>query len=243
MQNIQIVLYEYQPTRSSAHPKRFLSGWKGYLHTDGYPGYHKLPPEITVIGCWVHMRRKFEEALKATPESARPQSLAPEAIRQLGQLFHLETRWKDTPTDERQKLRLRESKPLAEAFFAWLESLQVLPKSAMGTAIHYALGQRRWLMNFYLDGRCELSNNRAENSIRPFVMGRKNWLFCNSQKGAKASSVVYSIIETAKANGLKPFDYLQFLFETMPNTTTGSLDFLLPWGEAVPEFCRLPAKS
>ena len=240
-----IVLYEYQPTRSSVHPKRFLGGWKGYLHADGFSGYHDLPPETTVIGCWVHLRRKFDEAYKATPEKSRPESIAPEAIKRLGQLFNLEEQWKGLTPDERQELRLRESKPLAEAFFAWVESKshKILPKMPIGVAFHYALGQQPWLMNFYLDGRCELSNNRAENSIRPFVMGRKNWLFCNSQKGARASSVVYSIIETAKANGLKPFAYLRFLFETVPNTTTGNLDALLPWGEAVPEPCRMPLKQ
>lgn len=235
-----IVLYEYQATRSSAHPKRFLSGWKGFLHTDGYPGYHNLPPNITVIGCWVHMRRKFSDMLKSTQPSDSSQSSAQEAIKRIGALFHLESRWKDKTPEERYELRIKESKPLAEAFFAWLDTLRVIPKSAMGEAIHYALGQRKWLMNVYLDGRLELSNNRAENAIRPFVVGRKNWLFCNSQRGARASSVVYSIIETAKANGLKPFDYLQFLFETVPNTTTGSLDSLLPWGELVHKDCRAP---
>jgi hypothetical protein len=132
---------------------------------------------------------------------------------------------------------------LAEAFFAWLKTLHVLPKSAMGAAVRYALDQQPWLWNFYLDGRCEISNNRAENSIRPFVVGRKNWLFCNSQRGAKASSVVYSVIETAKANNLKPFEYLKFLLETVPNSTTGQLPAILPCGDAVPQYCRLPAKS
>jgi transposase len=235
-----IILFEYQATRSSTHPKRFLEGWSGYLHADGYSGYHNLPPGITVIGCWVHLRRKFTDAFKAAPEEARPMSRAPEAIERMGALFHLESHWKDFDAEERQKLRLEQSKPRAEAFFAWLETLNILPKSKMGEAVAYALGQRRWLMNFYLDGRLELSNNRAENSIRPFVIGRKNWLFCNTQRGAQASSIVYSIIETAKANGLKPFDYLKFLFETVPNTSTGNLGKLLPWGEAVPVPCRLP---
>jgi uncharacterized Fe-S cluster protein YjdI len=138
---------------------------------------------------------------------------------------------------------LEESKHLAEAFFAWLGTLRVLPKSAMGRAVAYALDQRPWLMNVYLDGRCELSNNRIENSVRPFALGRKNWLFCNTVNGAKASAIVYSIIETAKANGLKPFEYLEFLFETIPNVTTGALDSLLPWGDAVPERCRMPVKK
>ena len=239
-----IVLFEYQPTRSSSHPKRFLDGWEGYLHADGYSGYHNLPPGITVVGCWVHMRRKFEESLKSLPKNEHESSSAQKAILRIGKLFHLENLWRDLPPDERQKLRLEQAKPLAEAFFAWANSLpNILPKMPMGKAIRYANDQRRWLDNFWLDGRLELSNNRAENSIRPFVMGRKNWLFCNSQRGARASSVVYSVIETAKANGLKPFEYLQFLFEAMPNATTRQIDDILPWGDAVPTICRGVAKS
>ena len=234
-----IVLFEYQPSRASEHPKRFLTGFKGFLHADGYAGYHTLP-DITVVGCWVHMRRKFEDALKVIPEAQRPESQAQEAIRRIGRLFHLEDLWEHLPPEKRHEKRLKESKPLAEAFFTWLETLMVLPKTTMGRAVHYALEQRRWLMNFYLDGRTELSNNRAENSIRPFALGRKNWLFCNTVNGANASAVVYSIIETAKANCLKPFEYLKFLFETMPNITTGQLDALLPWGDEVPDRCRMP---
>jgi len=234
-----IVLYEYQPRRSAEHPKRFLTGYKGYLHTDGYAGYHSLPG-VTVIGCWVHMRRKFEDALKAVSAADKPKSSANEAILRIGLLFHYESLWKNLSPDERQKLRLEKSKPAAEEFFAWLGTLNILPKSAMGRAIQYALDQRPWLMNFYLDGRTELSNNRAENAVRPFTLGRKNWLFCNTQNGAKASSIVYSIIETAKANGLKPFEYLEFLLKIMPNAATNELDAFLPWGEAVPERCRMP---
>ena len=231
-----IVLYEYQPTRSSAHPKRFLDDFKGYLHTDGYAGYHKLP--VTVVGCWAHMRRKFVDALKMVSPQERTDSSALKAVERIAALFHLESLWKDLPPEERHQRRLAESKPLAEAFFAWLEALVVLPKMPLGKAIQYALSQRSWLMHVYLDGRCEFSNNRAENSLRPFVVGRKNWLFCNSQKGARASSVIYSIIETAKENGLKPFEYLNFLLQAVPNATTGQLEQLLPWGNAVPDCCR-----
>jgi len=235
-----IVLYEYQPTRSSAHPRRFLADFHGYLHTDGYDAYHKLP--LTVVGCWVHMRRKFTDALKTVTQEEKLDSNAQKAIERIAQLFHLESLWKNLPPKERYARRLAESKPLAEAFFVWLETLDTLPKMPLGKAVQYTQGQRRWLMNVYLDGRLELSNNRAENSIRPFVIGRKNWLFSNSQKGARASSVIYSIIETAKENGLKPFEYLKFLLETVPNATTGELDSLLPWGEAVPERCRMPER-
>ncbi len=234
-----IILYEYQATRSSAHPKRFLDGWSGYLHADGYPGYHNLPPGITVVGCWVHLRRKLTDAYKALSADEKPKSVIPEALRRIGALFSLEKRWKDLEPAERQNLRLEQSKPLAEAFFVWLESQGALPMTPLGKAAKYARDQRRWLMNFYLDGRLELSNNRIENSVRPFAVGRRNWLFCNTQRGAKASAVVYSIIETAVANGLKPYEYLKFLFETLPNSTTSQLPSLLPWGGAVPDSCRV----
>ena len=239
-----IVLFEYQPTRSSTHPKRFLQGWHGYLHADGYAGYHALPPGITVVGCLVHLRRKFEAALKVLPENERKESREQEALHRIGKLFYLEGLWQNHPPDERHRLRLEQSKPLYEDFFLWLGTLKkVTPKSALGAAIGYANDQKRWMNHFFLDGRVELSNNRAENSIRPFVMGRKNWLFCNSQRGAKASAVAYSVIETAKENGLKPFDYLCFLFETLPQATTGQLELLLPWGNAVPEGCRMQGKA
>jgi transposase len=237
-----IVIFEYQPRRSHEHPKRFLIDFKGYLHTDGYAAYHMLP-NIIVVGCWVHMRRKFENAIKAMKkEQGRAKTPAHEAIKKIGAFFHLEDIWEGLPPEERYEKRLTESKPLAEAFFAWLNCLKltVLPKSTLGIAVNYALNQQQWLMNVYLDGRTEISNNRIENAVRPFALGRKNWLFCNSVNGAKASSVVYSMIETAKANGLKPFEYLEFLFETMPNATMGQIDEFLPWGAAVPERCRVP---
>jgi transposase len=233
-----IILYEYQPSREQVHLHRFLKDFRGLLHADGYAGYHRLPPEITVVGCWVHCKRKWNEALKVMSPEARPGSTAQEALKRIGYLFHLEDRWKNLEPEERHRLRLEESKPLAEAFFAWLETLPLIPKSAVGKAIRYALEQKRWLMNVYRDGRSELSNNRIENSVRPFAIGRKNWLFCNTVKGATASSVIYSIIETAKANGLKPYEYLEYLLETLPNTTS-SVDTLLPWSEAIPARCRL----
>jgi hypothetical protein len=238
-----IILFEYQPSRSSIHPKLFLAGFKGFLHADGYAGYNALPAEITRVGCWVHMRRKFTDALKAIPEAQRTESLAQEAVRKIGYLFHLEGQWENLDPESRYNLRLEKSKPFAEKLFAWLEKQRVLPKCALGRAVNYALDQRRWLMNVYLDGRTELSNNRIENSVRPFAVGRRNWLFCNTVNGAEASAVTYSIIESAKSNGLKPFEYLEFLFETMPNVTFIEIDSLLPWGEAVPENCRMPRKE
>ena len=235
-----IIIYEYQPSRSHTHPKEFLGSWCGYLHTDGYEAYHKLPHGIIVVGCWIHLRRRLVDALKMLPPEQRGDSVPGQAIRRIGYLFHLEELWRELPHEERHQLRLTESKPLAEEFFAWLETVRSMPKSALGSAIHYALTQKKWLMNVYLDGRTEFSTNRVENSVRPVALGRKNWLFMNSIAGAKASSVVFSIIETAKANNLKPFEYLQFLFETLPNATSSMLDTLLPWGAAVPEHVKMP---
>jgi hypothetical protein len=238
-----IILFEYQPSRASEHPNRFLANFKGLLHADGYGGYNSLPSGIIRIGCWVHLRRKLMDALKAIPEDQRPTSIAQETIMRIGYLFHLEGLWENLNPNERYELRLEKSKPLAEEFFNWLEGLMVLPKSALGRAVNYGLEQRKWLMNVYLDGRAEFSNNRIENSVRPFAVGRRNWLFCNTVNGANASAAVYSIIESAKANLLKPFEYLEFLLETMPNVTFSGIDSLLPWGDAVPEHCRMPVKE
>jgi len=118
-----------------------------------------------------------------------------------------------------------------------------LPKSPLGRAAHYASSQRKYLENVFLDGRLELSNNRAERSIKAFVMGRKAWLFSNTPDGANSNSILYSIIETAKENNLRPYFYLKFLLEVLPNTTTDNLDALLPWSETLPEWCRMPVKS
>ena len=241
-----VALYDYRETRHHKHPEAFLEGFKGYLHTDGYAGYHLLPG-VTVVGCWAHMRRKFDEALKTVAQDRRPGSPAQQGQDFCNRLFALEREYENLTAGERFVRRQDESKPLAEAFFAWAGRLQqersgrALPKSVLGAALKYACDQRLWLMNVYLDGRLEISNNRAERSIKPFVMGRKNWLFCNTPKGARASAVVYSVIETAKENGLKPFEYLKFLFEAMPNATTGQIDLLLPWGSAVPQRCKVSA--
>jgi len=232
-----VALYNYQQTRSSSHPKRFLSGWKGYLHTDGYSGYHSLP-DVIPVGCWAHMRRKFDEALKGMEPKEIENSAAGKGLDFCNRLFDLERDFKELTPAERLKARLELSRPIADRFFAWIGALNPLPKTLLGKAAHYALDQRKYLMNVYLDGRLELSNNRAERSIKPFVMGRKNWLFCNTPKGAHASSVIYSVIETAKENGLKPFEYLKFLFETMPNTTTDKIDSLLPWSGSLPPECK-----
>ena len=233
------VLYEYQETRSSAHPKRFLEDFKGYLHTDGYSGYKTLQKDIRLCGCWAHARRKFHEAVEAAPPEEKTNSVSQKGLDFCSRLFELEREYEHLTPEERHKKRAEQSKPVSEAFFTWASSVCALPKSALGKALHYALEQRPYLETFYLDGRLELSNNRAERSIKPFVIGRKNWLFCCTPKGAKSSSIIYSIIETAKENRLRPFEYLKYIFEVMPNISEENYHTLLPWSKDLPDSLRL----
>jgi transposase len=229
-----IVLFEYQPSRSGEHPRRFLEGFKGYLHVDGYAGYHDIR-NVVLCGCWAHLRRKFDEALKGLPPKQRASGTKTEqALKQINELFLIERELKQKPAEERLQIRNVKSRPVVEGFRNWLDEIagSVLTKSLFGTAVNY--GRQQWpkLIRFLEDGRIELSNNLAERSIKPFVIGRKNWLFANTPRGARASAVIYSIIETSKENGLNPYAYLTHLFEKLPNLEcqdNDSLDKLLPW--------------
>lgn len=229
-----IVLYDCQTSRGGEHPAAFLQGFKGYLHTDGWDEYHrKLPDEIRVAGCWAHCRRKFDEAL---PRKGQAGSEALRGKQFCDRLFTLEREYdKLSPGDHfsaRRLARAEYSKPVMEAFFSWASMIEpsVFPKSLLGVAVRYALHQRPWLERVLLDGRLELSNNRAGRSIKPFVIGRKNWMFNNSPDGADASAMIYSIVETAKENAINPFVYLSAVFHIAPNLTNfDSVDSLLPW--------------
>ena len=232
-----VAYYEYKPDRGGKNPEAFLTGWRGYLHTDGYSAYHDLDG-VTVIGCWAHVRRKFNDAFKIT---GAPDSPAKIGLDFCTRLFTLEKTYAGMSPEKRLAARLEHSKPVTDAFFKWAQSVNVPPKLAISRAIVYALNQRRFLENIFLDGRLELSNNRAERSMKPFVMGRKNWLFCDSVGGAKASAIAFSIIETAKENGLKPFEYLRFLLEELPNTTTAQIENILPWSGNLPSECKMNA--
>jgi len=243
-----IIMYEYQTTRASKHPCKFLDGFKGYLNADGYPGYNNIP-DVKVVGCWAHARRKFDEALKSMPTKSTISSVAAEeGLDFCNKLFEIERKLADLPDEERYLKRLEQSKPVLDAFLVWLniKSKQALSKTAFGTAITYCRNQWNKLERFLLDGRLEIDNNRAERSMKSFVIGRKNWLFSNSQKGATSSAVIYSIIETAKENELSPFFYLTYLFEQLPNTDVKDMqkiDDLLPWSKNLPDSCRKPLKK
>ena len=236
-----IILYDYQPSRSGENAASYLKDFKGYVHSDGYSGYNKLDG-ITRCGCWAHLRRKFVEAIPDKKAADAPLTSAEIGRDYCNQLFKVEESLKDLTPEERFCKRLELEKPILEAFWCWLESLNVLKGSALGKAVTYAMNQRPFMENYLLDGRCALSNNAAENAIRPFTVGRKNWLFADTPKGASASAAVYSIIETAKANGLNVFAYLQHLLLYMPDTDWQNhpeeLDDLMPWSPEVQEQCK-----
>ena len=235
------MLFDYKTTRAGKHPKKFLSGFKGYLQADGYSGYDMLA-DVTLVGCWAHARRKFDEALKALPAEKRLlPSVTLEGLGFCNQLFAIERDLSEAAPEERYKARRERSRPLLDAFAVWLQeqSQRVLPQSLLGQAVRYCQNQWGKLEGFLLDGRLEIDNNRSERSIKPFVIGRKAWLFSNTPKGARASAVVYSIVETAKENGLIPFEYLKYLFEKLPNLNHESLDELMPWSLSLPSSCRM----
>ena len=236
-----IVLYEYQPGRGAKHPKAFLSGFKGYLHTDGYAGYHDLGEDVALVGCWAHARRKFDEAVKSQPKGKNKGGSAYQGLTYCNLLFAIEQGLaeKKATAEERYKERLEQAKPVLDAMLSWANSRTAAPKSALGTALTYLKNQWPYLTRYLEDGHLELSNNRAERSIKPFVIDRKNFLFANTPKGATDSAIMFSLIQTAIENGLDPYKYLTWLMKTAKDAdlTQGDvIQALLPWN--APEVCR-----
>jgi len=236
-----IRIFEYQPGRKGIYPQEFLKGFTaGYLHSDAYAGYKKVE-NITRCLCWSHLRRKFVDAI---PKDIRgpDATLANQGITYCNTLFEIEKNLEDLSSEDRKNERLKQEKPVLEAFWAWADSARALPKSKLGEAIKYAVGHKNELMNYLEDGNCDISNNLAENCIRPFTIGRKNWLFSGSPKGATASAAVYSMVETAKANGLSPYKYLYYIFSELPGVMFGQypqfLEDYLPWSPEVQEACK-----
>jgi len=229
----KVVWYEYHETRAGKNAKDFLSGYSGYLQTDGYDGYDKAVkdmPGIIHVGCFAHARRYFFDALKGVdkPESAG------EGIKHIRKLYHLEDELRSQNLDDQKFLleRKKHANPILEKFKAWLLKRveEVPPSRLLGKAIHYSLSQ--WdKMTAYLESPfLTPDNNACENSIRPFVLGRKNWLFCQVPEGAKSSCGIYTLIETAKQNGFIPAHYLTALFEKAPYASTPEdWEKLLPW--------------
>jgi len=236
-----IVLLEYQPSRKAEHPKAFLEGWSGYLHADGYEGYHKLPENIVIVGCLAHARRKFNDALKLVSPHKRDGCSPLIGKTYCDRLFAIERDLAGLSAQDRCRKRQELAKPILDEFWAWLNSFGDLAKNAFGKAVFYTIGQWKFLVRYLLDGRLEISNNRAERTVKPFVIDRKNFLFAVTPAGAAASAVIFSICETVKENGLNPFEYLTFLFRALPNNPGCPIDDFLPGGCLVPDSCRCPS--
>lgn len=234
-----ISIFEYTPGRSKNYIKEFLEGYKGILTTDGYAAYHVVEPEITLTGCMAHARRKFFEANELEPKDT-VNSVSLKALNYIAKLFKIEEEIRDLSYDEKYNIRQEKSKYIIEEFYKFVDDKIVvtLPKSKLGGAFGYAQNQKKYLIEFLNDGRIELSNNRAERTIKPFVIGRKNWLFCNTVNGAKSSAIIYSIVETAKENGLNPYKYLKFLFEQI-QLQNEDLESLKPWSSNIPEDLKI----
>jgi transposase len=231
----QIVLFDYQMTRAGEHPRRFLGvdedhSFKGFLQVDGYAGYNGLHG-ITRVGCMAHVRRKFTDVIKTLPPQATT-SPAHHAEEIIGRLYGIERQTNGLPERIRYKVRQEESIPILQDLKSWLDDMRpkVAPKSGLGKAIGYALDQWTVVTRYVDDGCLAIDNNIAEREIKAVVIGRKNWLFADSMEGMHANAVMYSLVQTAKANGINPFDYLKYVIETMPLLRTArEVESLLPW--------------
>ena len=232
-----VVYYEYHPTRSAYHARDFLEGYKGFLQTDGYEGYNAAVrelPEVIHVGCFAHARRKFFEAAKA---AKKPRS-AEEGIKYIRKLYEIESSLRDgmknksTNEDAFLDERKKQAEPVLHEFHQWLNKRanEVLPSALLGKAVAYTLKEWHKLVRYLESPYLTPDNNASENAIRPFVLGRKNWLFNKSPDGAKSSCGMYSLIETAKQNGVEPLQYLRVLFEKAPHAASAEdWDKLLPW--------------
>jgi len=227
-----VVLYDYDPGRGAEVPKRLLAGFTGYLQTDGYDGYNAVVAvnALTHVGCMAHARRKFDEAVKAQGKK-QPAGKAHIGLALIRKLYRIEKQARTLTPEDRHAHRQRHALPILDELRSWLDDSlpQVPPTSATGKALNYLHNEWDKLSRYLDDGRLEIDNNGAENAIRPFVLGRKNWLFSASVKGVQASANLYSLIETTKANGLAPYAYLRHLFTELPKAeTVEAIEALLP---------------
>ena len=227
-ENPNIALFDYQPSRAASCAISFLQGFTGFLQVDGYAAYHST--SATLVGCWAHARRKFKEADLAKQKNKV--SKAQWALNHIQKLYRIEQKIKGKTAEEKLAVRQKESLPLLLQFKDWLDkaSLQVLPKSTLGKAIQYARNQWHKLIRFVENGSLNIDNNRPEREAKAFAVGRKNWLFANTSTGAHASCIHYSLVRTAKANGLDERQYIERLLNEMCRRQAGDdIDDLLPW--------------
>jgi len=229
-----VVLFDYDPSRSHEVPLRLLDGYGGYLQSDGYAGYDKVSTLLNLnqLGCWDHCRRKFKEAQAAQPKITQGRTKADIALIKIGKLYKIEREIKDLPAGKKHRERQQRSKPTLNDLKRWMtKNMGKAPKDALiSIALVYMNNQWSKLIRYCDDGHLSISNIAAENAIRPFVIGRKAWMFADTPKGAHASGIFYSLIETAKANNLEPYSYLRHIFEILPYANTvEKIEELLPW--------------
>lgn len=250
----QIILYEYQRTRNASHPRTFLKDYEGICVTDGYQVYHTVEKELedlTIAGCWVHCRRRFEEAQTVVAKEHRKKAESYLLMKQIQAIYREEGKISDLSPEERLKQRQLVVKPLVDAFFAYLRQNEAVVKNGgsakLKEAFIYALNQEKYLRVFLTDGEVPMDNNASERAIRGFCIGKKNWQVIDTINGAESSAIIYSIVETAKANRLKPYEYIVHLLTEIPkHMDDKNQDFLknlLPWSPELPAHIRKPVKT
>lgn len=250
----RMVLFQYERTRAGYHPAELLGDqFEGYFTCDGYQAYHSLPGRITVTGCMAHARRRFDEALTVLKKDFTKEQLkettAYQAMERIGMLYKIEEMIRDKSPEERYEERQKQAKPLLEAFFEWLHTLEdsVDRSSLIGEAVLYTLNQEVYLKRYLEDGHLSIDNLAAERALKNFAIGRRNWLFAKSIRGAQASATVYSVTETAMLNGLKPYNYLTYVMERMkefgPFPEKEAMRELLPWSNSLPADCHSKLKK
>ncbi len=235
----RIILFDYDASRGGEVADSLVEGCSGYLQSDGYQAYEGVTERAGLIhvGCFAHARRRFFEALKALPNAHRKQdSPAHEAVRRIDALYLIERQIKDASDEQRTRIRNAEAVPLLTSLHEWAAKMQheTMPSGKLGEALGYLITQWPKLVRYVEDPRLAIDTNLAENAIRPFALGRRNWLFADTVKGAKASAALYSIVSTARANGLEPYTYLRRLFAELPKAkTVEDFEALLPFAQCI----------
>ena len=247
-----VVIYDYQPTRKADNPSEFLKGYSGVVLTDGYQVYHTLErkrDDLRIAGCWIHAKRGFVEYVKSVGTGNESGIISDKAVKKISELIHLDNQFDDLPPDERLKQRQLVLKPKVDDFFAWVRtSLPKVPAGgATAKALNYCLNQESYLRVFLSDPLIPMDNNRAEQAIRPFTLGRKNWVNMYSTRGAQSSAVLYSLVETAKANSLNVYEYFDYLLTELSahadDPDPSFVEELLPWTKTTQEKCRSRKKA
>ena len=239
-----IRLYDYQPSRGGYHAEEFLKGFSGYLTCDGFSGYNKLK-DVIRCGCLAHMRRYWNEALPEKSKKSGAKTPAEIGFEYCSQLFKLEKEYEELDAETRKAKRLETEPAIWEAYWSWLETVNPVSGSRLEKAVTYAKNQKPYMENYLFDGRCSISNNIAENIARPYAVGRKNFLFHDTVKGARASSIIYSLVESAKLNNLNIYAYLETVLLYMPDykNEPEGIEELMPWSEMIQQRCRIKSKS